>query len=106
MAINFSPCLGSYVLDQFPSIVMSGMKGFHLSASGAIQGHHGPLGFFFFYIICTTHCPRKTSTCGQMTEYYRLGNPCVAGYRYMVIYREANRHVVRKLSGRVHERYS
>ena len=46
MAINFSPCLGSYVLDQFPSIVMSGMKGFHLSASGAIQGHHGPLVFF------------------------------------------------------------
>ena len=28
---------------QFPSIVMSGMKGFHVSASGAIQGHHGPL---------------------------------------------------------------
>ena len=22
---------------------MSGMKGFHVSASGAIQGHHGPL---------------------------------------------------------------
>ena len=22
------------------------MKGFHISASGAIQGHHGPLVFF------------------------------------------------------------
>ena len=43
MATNFSRCYVSYVLDQFPSIVMSGMKGFHVSASGAIQGHHGPL---------------------------------------------------------------
>ena len=43
MTTNFSPCQGSYVLNQFPSIVMSGMKGFHVSASGAIQGHHGPL---------------------------------------------------------------
>ena len=25
---------------------MSGMKGFHVSASGAIQGHHGPLVLF------------------------------------------------------------
>ena len=48
MATNFSPCLGSYVLNQFPSIVMFGMKGFHISATGAIQGHdiqghRGPL---------------------------------------------------------------
>ena len=43
MATNFSPCKGSYVLNQFPSNVMFGMKGFHVSASGAIQGHHGPL---------------------------------------------------------------
>ena len=48
MATNFSPCKGSYVLNQFPSTVMFGMNGFHLSASGAIQGHHGPLVFFFF----------------------------------------------------------
>ena len=40
---NFSPCKGSYVLNQFPSNVMFGMNGFHVSASGAIQGHHGPL---------------------------------------------------------------
>ena len=33
----------SYVLNQFPSIVLFDMKGFHISASGAIQGHHGPL---------------------------------------------------------------
>ena len=45
MAINFSPCKGSYVLNQFPSNVMFGMNGFHVSASGAIQGHHGPLVF-------------------------------------------------------------
>ena len=45
MATNFSPCKGSYVLNQFPSIVMFDMKGFHVSASGAIQGHHGPLVF-------------------------------------------------------------
>ena len=47
MATNFSPCKGSYVLNQFPSNVMFGMNGFHLSASGAIQGHHGPLVIFF-----------------------------------------------------------
>ena len=41
MATNFSPCKGSYVLNQFPSNVMFGMNGFHVSASGAIQGHHG-----------------------------------------------------------------
>ena len=43
MATNFSPCKGSYVLNQFPSNVMFGMNGFHVSASGAIQGHDGPL---------------------------------------------------------------
>ena len=43
MATNFSPCKGSYVLNQFPSNVMIGMNGFQVSASGAIQGHHGPL---------------------------------------------------------------
>ena len=43
MVTKFSPCKGSYVLNQFPSNVMFGMNGFHLSASGAIQGHHGPL---------------------------------------------------------------
>ena len=43
MATNFSPCKGSYVLNQFPSNVMFGMNGFHVSASGAIQGHHGLL---------------------------------------------------------------
>ena len=45
MATNFSPFKGSYVLNQFPSNVMFGMNGFHVSASGAIQGHHGPLVF-------------------------------------------------------------
>ena len=43
MATNFSPCKGSYVLNQFLSNVMFGMNGFHVSDSGAIQGHHGPL---------------------------------------------------------------
>ena len=43
MATNFSPCKGSYVLNQFPNNVMFGTNGFHVSASGAIQGHHGPL---------------------------------------------------------------
>ena len=46
MATKFSPCKGSYVLNQFPSNVMFGMNGFHVSASGAIQGHHGPLVTF------------------------------------------------------------
>ena len=51
MATNFSPNKGSYVLNQFPSNVMFGMNGFHVSASGAIQGHHGPLVYVFdFYL--------------------------------------------------------
>ena len=55
MATNFSPCKGPYVLNQFPSNVMFGMNGFHVSASGAIQGHHGPL------VTCTvtTACENK-----------------------------------------------
>ena len=67
MATKFSPCKGSYVLNQFPSNVMFGMNGFHLSASGAIQGHHGPLvaclfvwGFtqyqqYLSYLTATVH---------------------------------------------------
>ena len=43
MAANFSLCKWSYVLNQFPRNVMFDMNGFHISASGAIQGHHGPL---------------------------------------------------------------
>ena len=43
MATNFRPCRGAYALNQFPSDVMFGMNEFHISASGAIQGHHGPL---------------------------------------------------------------
>ena len=43
MATNFSPSCGSSVLNQFPSILMFGIKGIYISASGAIQGHHGPL---------------------------------------------------------------
>ena len=50
MATNFSPCKGSYVLNQFPSNVMFGMNGFNVSASGAIQGHHGPLVFFKLHL--------------------------------------------------------
>ena len=50
MATNFSPCKGSYVLNQFPSNVMFGMNGFHVSASGAIQGHHGPLVLVAFIL--------------------------------------------------------
>ena len=52
MATNLSPCKGSYVLNQFPSNVMFGMNGFHVSASGAIQGHHGPLVINCQEILC------------------------------------------------------
>ena len=58
MATNFSPCKGSYVLNQFPSNVMFGMNGFHVSASGAIQGHHGPLVF--------PQCFQKASALGSL----------------------------------------
>ena len=56
MATNFSPCKGSYVLNQFPSNVMFGMNGFHISASGVILGHHGPLVFndidYHIHLVC------------------------------------------------------
>ena len=48
MATNFSPSLASYVLNQFPSIVMFGMKGFYISAGEVMQGHHGPLVNYTF----------------------------------------------------------
>ena len=64
MATNFSPCKGSYVLNQFPSNVMFGMNGFHASASGAIQGHHDPLVFW-------THVHGHTET-RHCTSYCRL----------------------------------
>ena len=54
MATNFSPCRGSYVLNQFPSNVMFGMNGFHVSASGAIQGHRGPLVLYLEACECIT----------------------------------------------------
>ena len=41
MATNFSPCKRSYVLNT--SNLMFGMNVFHVSTSGVIQGHHGPL---------------------------------------------------------------
>ena len=69
MATNFSPCKGSYVLNQFPSNVMFGMNGFHVSASGAIQGHHGPLVSF-------PHCFQKAcfpkASKGVMWEWVKL----------------------------------
>ena len=43
MATNLCSCKGIFALNHFPSDVMFGMNGFHVSASGAIQGHHGPL---------------------------------------------------------------
>ena len=65
MATNFSPCKGSYILNQFPSNVMFGMNGFHVSASGAIQGHHGPLVYHNDqFIIC---CSPNTFNAGKFT---------------------------------------
>ena len=60
MATKFSPCKGSYVLNQFPSNVMFGMNGFHVSASGVIQGHHGPLVFTFLSMF--SYFPKTVST--------------------------------------------
>ena len=60
MATNFSPCKGSYVLNQFPSNVMFGMNEFHVSASGAIQGHHGPLVFMnVVYLFVEPSCDER-----------------------------------------------
>ena len=73
MATNFSPCKGSYVLNQFPSNVMFGMNGFHVSASGAIQGHHGPL-----VLTCQTLLKRGSqlfeSVKGKISENQHFSN--------------------------------
>ena len=56
MATYFSP----YILNQFQSIVMFDKKGFYVSASGVIQGHHGPLVFFSYcplLIFNLNFCP-------------------------------------------------
>ena len=67
MATKFSPCKGSYVLNQFPSNVMFGMNGFHVSASGAIQGHHDPLVFMTLWI--DNSVVLKSSSPEQLKEF-------------------------------------
>ena len=72
MATNFSPCKGSYVSNQFPSNVMFGMNGFHVSASGAIQGHHGPL----VLVVYTT-----TTNTGLQSYHFLLFLQCSVSLR-------------------------
>ena len=49
MATKFSPCKGSYVLNQFPSNVMFGMNGFHVSFSQwSDTGPSWPSCFLFY----------------------------------------------------------
>ena len=62
MATKFSPCKGSYVLNQFPSNAMFGMNEFHVSASGAIQGHHGPLVCFVLWPVCVSSFVQSNSS--------------------------------------------
>ena len=80
MATNFSPCKGSYVLNQFPSNVMFGMNGFHVSASGAIQGHHGPLVQDYalfsspeYKVLMVSFCDRPMS--GVRRASYTISSP-------------------------------
>ena len=63
MATNFSPCKGSYVLNQFPSNVMFGMNGFHISAIGAIQGHLGPLVIKLEIAVCKVFSLEVSKIC-------------------------------------------
>ena len=51
---------------MFYCIVMLGMKGFHVSASRAIQGHHGPLVMLEKQQSCRAHkiMDRCTGGCG------------------------------------------
>ena len=71
MATNFSPCKGSYVLNQFPSNVMFDMNGFHISASGAIQGHHGPLVFKLSNLMFYTFTKQQNFGCDQIESICR-----------------------------------
>ena len=71
MATNFSPCKGSYVLNQFPSNVMFGMNGFHVSASGAIQGHHGPLVTFLKYRFFENTVGKGEIACYNLGQFAR-----------------------------------
>ena len=97
MATNFSPCKGSYVLNQFPSNVMFGLNGFHVSASGAIQGHHGPL--FFKYV---RDIPKNNN---QRFHTYLAGNmdqECTQDFAYVGV-----THAVSKLTfdGHLHMKF-
>ena len=74
MATNFSPCKGSYVLNQFPSNVMFGMNRFHVSASGAIQGHHGPL-------VVQPACGEQDSCHNDGLVY--VHGPCMHPYEFV-----------------------
>ena len=84
MATNFSPCKGSYVLNQFPSNVMFGMNGFHVSASGAIQGHHGPL------VICLPYKSfENTEEKGEISHFpsvfYPLGGLSAIFNKFVIV---------------------
>ena len=72
MATKFSLCKGSYVLNQFPSNVMFGMNGFHVSASGAIQGHHGPLVYFRAVKVKTLRHPEFLRAILALRSYFHL----------------------------------
>ena len=49
MATNFSPVLGVLCFKPIPKYCSVWYEGFYVSASGAIQGHHGPLVSFHFH---------------------------------------------------------
>ena len=103
MATKFSPCKGSYVLNQFPSNVMFGMNGFHLSASGAIQGHHGPLVFITSWAYATV----KMTTSGQIRKmsYTAYCNTyCNMGQQYCNILQYAFCGIVSPLENTVEKR--
>ena len=82
MATNFSPSQEFYVLNQFQSIVIFGIKGFYVSASGAIQGHHGPLVFVNRVRSTGKKNSRKTWICCYVPTQLFLACTCV--YLFLV----------------------
>ena len=71
---------------------MFGMKGFHVSASGAIQGHHGPLVFKINRVqavddidkLCKFHeNPAKNADCiSQWRDRGPSWPSCLVGFYY------------------------
>ena len=90
------------------------MKGFHVSASGAIQGHHGPLVYFtailsfimlpllrrrviyWFTFVCLSFCPSITN----IFVTFFLSNHCAHQLKLSMVLQVGVQHVAYRMQVR------